>query len=82
MYGYEVVILSPHCDKRVIGLGFISPRRYANLITLLRDEGLYEQYRDWELVSFRCAQAATPESQPVVVERQIAEPGTLCTTVC
>ena len=80
MYGYEVILESPRRDKQ-IGLRFISNKRYSSVVSLLCDEGLDAEYRDWNMLSFRCAYASTPTSSAVEVECQLPKPGTLVTAV-
>lgn len=79
MYGYEVILTSPSRDRQV-GLRFMSPKRFSSVVSLLREQGAYSEYRDWKMMSFRCVHAQTPRSRPVEVANQLAAPGTLLTT--
>jgi len=75
MYGYQMLLQSPRRTQQTF-VRVISPHRYASVVSLLREEALWEQYSEWTILSFETAYAATPGSAPRRIDRQVARPGT------
>ena len=80
MYGYQVLLQCPDRTRQTV-LRVVSANRYASVISLLQGESLWKQYGQWDLLSFETAFAPTPSARPVLVDKQVAPPGTALSVV-
>lgn len=80
MYGYQVLLQSPNRANQVM-LRVISARRYQSVISLLQGESLWGAYSDWTMLSFQTAFTPSNRSKPVMLDQQIAEPGSAISVV-
>ena len=80
MYGYQVLLQSPNRANQII-LRVVSAQRYKSVVSLLRGESLWETYSDWTMLSFQTAFTPSYRSKPVMLDQQIAKPGSAISVV-
>jgi hypothetical protein len=81
MYGYQVTFEHPSGRRRRSVLQILSRTHYRSVIALLRAEGLYDEYRHWNLVDFRVACSEEPEAGLVRRTDALPAPGTVLSLV-
>ena len=80
MYGYQVLLQSPNRANQIM-LRVVSAQRYPSVVSLLQGESLWAAYSEWSILSFQTAFASNYRSKPVLLEHQVAKPGSAISVV-